>query len=174
MATPVDGANAKGLSQEALCEGVLRVLGEVAGKQARDSAEVESFGEQSWVRLPAEHALEVFSRLKADPELSMEMLVDVTCVHFPKRPEPLGAFDVVYHACSLTKGHRIRLKVACPDPEQGVESAFPVWGSANLLEREAYDMFGVSFRGHPDLRRILMDENFDGWPMRKDFPFRGH
>jgi NADH-quinone oxidoreductase subunit C len=174
MATPVDGANVKGLGQEALAESVLRVLGEVAGGEAREAAEVGSFREQSWVRLPPEHALEVLRRLKSDPELSMEMLVDLTCVHFPKRPAPLGAFDVVYLVCSLTKGHRIRLKVACPDPDEGVDSAFPVWSGANLLEREAYDMFGVNFRGHPDLRRILMDQNFDGWPMRKDFPFRGH
>ena len=174
MATPVDGANVKGLSQEALVQGVLRLLGDVAGGEARDAAEVGDFREQSWVRLPAEHALEVLGRMKSDPELSMEMLVDLTCVHFPNRPEPLGAFDVVYLVCSLTKGHRIRLKVACPDPDEGVDSAFPVWGAANFLEREAYDMFGVNFRGHPDLRRILMDQNFDGWPMRKDFPFRGH
>ena len=75
---------------------------------------------------------------------------------------------------SIVAGHRIRLKVACPDPEHGVDSACPVWKGANLLERESYDMFGLRFRGHPDLRRILMSEDFQGWPLRKDFPYRGH
>ena len=174
MPTPIDGANAAGLSQEQLSDRVLGILADVAGADAKAAATVESFRGQSAVRLPAEHSLEVLRRMKSDPELSMEMLVDVTCVHFPQRPEPLGAYDVVYHVSSLTKGHRIRLKVACNDPEEGVDSACPVWEAANFAEREAYDMFGMNFRGHPDLRRILMDQNFDGWPMRKDFPFRGH
>ena len=174
MATPVEGVNVRGLSQDALAGAVLRLLEELGGEAAREAALVESFRGQSSVRLPAEHALAVLSAMKADPDLSMEMLLDVTCVHFPNRPAPLGPFDVIYHVCSLSKGHRIRLKVACPDPEEGVDSAFPVWEGANLIEREAYDMFGVRFRGHPDLRRILMDESFDGWPLRKDFPYRGH
>ena len=174
MATPNDGENVRGLSQDALAESVLAILGQVGGPAAREAASVESFRGQSSVRLPAEHALAVLEDIKADSELSMEMLVDVTCVHFPKRPLPLGPFDVIYHVASLTKGHRLRLKVACPDPEVGVDSAFPVWEGANLVEREAYDMFGVNFRGQPDLRRILMDDAFEGWPLRKDFPYRGH
>lgn len=174
MATPNDGENARGLSQEALADRVLTILGEIGGADAKAAATVESFRGQSAVRLPAEHALAVLQDLKDDAELSMEMLVDVTCVHFPKRPLPLGPYDVVYHVASLTKGHRLRLKVACPDPEVGVDSAFPVWEGANLIEREAYDMFGMTFRGHPDLRRILMDGDFEGWPLRKDFPYRGH
>ncbi len=174
MATPNDGANARGLSQEALAERVLAILAEVGGAEAKSAATPESFRGQTAVRLPAEHALAVLGRMRDDSELSMEMLVDVTCVHFPKRPLPLGPFDVVYHVSSLTLGHRLRLKVACPDPELGVDSVFPVWEGANLVEREAYDMFGVIFRGHPDLRRILMDGDFDGWPLRKDFPYRGH
>jgi NADH-quinone oxidoreductase subunit C len=173
VATHPDGASVRGLDQEVLAERVLAHVREAAGEAAAAEAVAESFRGQSAVRLPSACSLEVLRRLRDDPELAFEMLTDVTCVHFPRRSEPLGAFDVVYHLTSLSKGHRIRLKVACSDPDEGVESACPVWEGANLLEREAYDMFGLRFRNHPDLRRILMDENFDGWPLRKDFPFRG-
>jgi NADH-quinone oxidoreductase subunit C len=134
----------------------------------------ESFRGQSSIRLPADKLLTLVKTLRDDEALAFEMLMDLTCVHWPRRPLPLGAFDVVYHLTSLSKGHRIRLKVACPDPEAGVPSVVAAWAGANLMEREAYDMFGVRFEGHPDLRRVLMGEDFAGWPMRKDFPYRGH
>jgi NADH-quinone oxidoreductase subunit C len=174
MLTRPDGAPARGLSQAQLVDGVRRVVRQQAGDAVAGALPVESFRGQSSVRLPAEHALAVLRALRDDPEMAFDMLTDVTCVHWPRRPAPLGAFDVVYHLTSLSKGHRIRLKVACPDPEAGVPSACGVWPGANLMEREAYDMFGVRFVSHPDLRRVLMPEDFDGWPLRKDFPYRGH
>lgn len=174
MATHPDGRPARGLSQEALVAAVRRVLASVAGAAAAEQMPVESFRDDSWVRLPRAHALAVFKALRDDAQTQFEMCMDVTCVHYPRRPEPLGAFDVVYHLVSLTQGHRLRLKVACPDPDAGVDSVTSVWRGANFLEREAHDMFGVKFVGHPDLRRILMPEDYDGWPMRKDFPYRGH
>jgi NADH-quinone oxidoreductase subunit C len=170
------GKPAGSLDQDALVAKVLEHLSDVAGAEAGEQAAeaVESFAEEFSVRLPREHAVAVLQRLKDDEATSFEMIMDITCVHFPKRPEPLGAFDVVYHLVSLSKAHRIRLKVACSKPEEGVDSAVPVWSGSNLLEREAYDMFGVHFRGHPDLRRILLGDDFQGWPLRKDFPYRGH
>jgi NADH/F420H2 dehydrogenase subunit C len=174
MATRPDGLPARGLSQEALVDRVRAVLSRIAGEKAAADMAVESFREQSSVRLPREHALAVFQALRDDGDASFEMLMDVTCVHFPRRAEPLGPFDVVYHLVSLSKGHRLRLKIACPDPDRGVDSVVGVWPGANYLEREAYDMFGVRFAGHPDLRRILMSDEYVGWPMRKDFPYRGH
>jgi NADH/F420H2 dehydrogenase subunit C len=174
MATLPDGRPARGLSQEQLVERVRMALAAAGGAAAAAEMPVESFRDDSWARLPREHAVAVMRALKTDPEAAFDMCLDVTCVHFPNRPLPLGPFDVVYHLLSVTKGHRIRLKVACPDAEAGVESVTPVWKGANYLEREAYDMFGVRFTGHPDLRRILMQAEFEGWPMRKEYPYRGH
>ena len=174
MATHPDGRPVAGLSQEALVEAARRILGSVAGPEAAAAMPVESFRDDSWVRLPAAHAVAVLRGLRDDAATGFEVCMDVTCVHYPRRPEPLGPFDVVYHLVSISKGHRLRLKVACPDPEKGVDSVTPVWRGANFLEREAHDMFGVRFAGHPDPRRILMSDDYDGWPMRKDFPYRGH
>lgn len=173
MPTRPDGAAARGLSQAAIAARVAEVVARVSGG-ATPAPASESFRGDSWVRLPREHALATLAELRRDPELAFDVLLDVTCVHWPRRKPPLGAFDVVYHLVSVSKGHRFRLKVACPDPELGVDSACSVWEGANLMEREAYDMFGVRFQGHPDLRRVLMPEEYEGWPLRKDFPYRGH
>lgn len=169
MATRPDGVGVRGLSQQELCDRVSAIVSRRGG-----AASVESFREQSWVRLPREGMLEVFRELRDDRDLAFDMLLDVTAVHFPRRPMPLGAFDVVYHLLSIAKGHRLRLKIACADPEAGVDSLVGTWPGADFMEREAFDMFGVRFHGHPNLKRILMADDFDGFPMRKDFPYRGH
>jgi NADH-quinone oxidoreductase subunit C len=108
--------------------------------------------------------------LRDNPRSSMEMLVDLTCVDYPER-EP--RFEVVAHLLSLSMGHRLRIKCRVGD-EDGenaeVDSLTELWGSANWAEREAFDMFGVRFAGHPDLRRILMYPEFVGHPLRRDYP----
>ena len=103
-------------------------------------------------------------------EQAMDMMMDLTAVDFPER-EP--RFEVVVHLYSLTRGQRLRLKSrvgtkAGHDAE--IDSISDLWGSANWMERECYDMFGVRFRGHPDLRRILMYPEFEGHPLRRDYP----
>jgi NADH-quinone oxidoreductase subunit C len=98
------------------------------------------------------------------------MLVDLTCVDYPDR-EP--RFEVVVHLYSLSKGYRLRLKTRVGDAEgesAEVDSLTDLWASANWSEREAFDMFGVVFKGHPDLRRILLYPEFEGYPLRKDYP----
>lgn len=108
--------------------------------------------------------------LKTDPGAAMSMLVDLTAVDFPDR-EP--RFEVVSHLYSLELGHRLRLKTRVGDAEGEsveVDSVTSLWGSANWMERECYDMFGVQFVGHPDLRRILLYPEFEGHPLRKDYP----
>ena len=108
--------------------------------------------------------------LKDDPRMRFDMLMDLTCVDYPDR-EP--RFEVVVHLYSLTKGHRLRLKtrVGNADGEGAeVETLTDLWASANWAEREAYDMFGVVFLGHPDPRRILLYPEFEGYPLRKDYP----
>ena len=113
---------------------------------------------------------EVARFLRESPQANMDMLTDLTAVDFPDR-DP--RFEIVAHFYSLAKGHRLRLKTRVGDPEGEdveVDSITDFWASANWLEREAYDLFGVIFIGHPDLRRILMYPEFEGHPLRKDYP----
>jgi len=113
---------------------------------------------------------EVASWLRDSPETQMNVLVDLTAVDFPNRTP---RFEVVAHLLSLARGHRLRLKarVGAADGEGAeIESLTELWASANWAERETWDMFGVRFVGHPDLRRILMYPEFVGHPLRKDYP----
>ena len=88
---------------------------------------------------------------------------------------PTGRFAVAYHLLSITHNHRLRLKTFCPSDERPiVDSVHPVWNSADWFEREAFDLYGILFRGHPDLRRLLTDYGFIGHPFRKDFPLIGN
>jgi NADH-quinone oxidoreductase subunit C len=94
-------------------------------------------------------------------------LVDITAVDYAVRKP---RFTLVYHLLSLPFNRRLRLKVSVEDGDPVLDSLTPWWGSANWLEREVWDMFGIRFRGHPDLKRILMYEEFEGHPLRKDYP----
>jgi NADH-quinone oxidoreductase subunit C len=107
--------------------------------------------------------------LKSDPRLQFNILIDITAVDYLERKP---RFDVVYHLLSLPFNRRLRLKVPVDDGQTTLESLTPWWGSANWLEREVWDMFGIRFAGHPDLKRILMYEPFEGHPLRKDYPIR--
>jgi NADH-quinone oxidoreductase subunit C len=114
-----------------------------------------------------EHALDIFQQLRDRPALAFNYLMDETCVDL------LGQtprFEVVCHLLSLAHGHRLRVKMRVPEEDPVVPSLVPLWSSANWLEREAWDMFGIRFIGHPDLRRILLYEEFVGHPLRKDYP----
>jgi NADH-quinone oxidoreductase subunit C len=106
--------------------------------------------------------------LRKDPRLLFDVLIDITAVDFQGRKP---RFDVVYHLLSLSSNQRLRAKVGVEENET-VDSLTQFWGSANWLEREVWDMFGIRFSGHPDLRRILMYEEFEGHPLRKDYPIR--
>jgi NADH-quinone oxidoreductase subunit C len=108
--------------------------------------------------------------LKTDTACKFSSLVDITAVDYPARPK---RFDVVYHFLSMYQNHRIRLRVSIREDEM-VPSITGVHPSANWFEREVFDMFGILFSGHPDLRRILTDYGFRGYPLRKDFPTTGY
>ena len=116
--------------------------------------------------------LAVLGWLKDDPDQSYNYLIDVTAVEYRDRELPL---EVVYLLLSLDRRVQLTVKVQLPqDGELSVDSVVPLWQGANWLEREVYDMFGISFTGHPDLRRLLMWETYaEGYPLRKDFPLRG-
>ena len=114
--------------------------------------------------------VKVMTTLRDDPAFRFEVLIDICGVDYPARPE---RFDVVYHLLSPRKNLRIRVKVTT-DEDHPVPSLVDVFPAANWFEREAYDMYGILFSGHPDLRRLLTDYGFEGYPLRKDFPLTGY
>jgi len=120
-----------------------------------------------WARVRRDAWVAVATFLRDDPATKMEMFIDLTVVdRFSTEPR----FDVVLHLYSVTLKHRVRLYVGAPEEDPTVETLVPVWAGANWFEREAYDLYGVRFKGHPDLRRILMYPEFVGHPLRKDYP----
>ncbi len=104
--------------------------------------------------------------------LQFDMLMDLTAVDYSKFPgrEDGPRFEVVYHLYSVAHNHRVRVKVRVDEDRPVVATAVPLWPIANWFEREVWDMFGIRFEGHPDLRRLLMYEEFVGHPLRKDYP----
>src|SRR5712691_3851954 len=127
---------------------------------------VEFLGQVS-IRIEPPRIVEVFYFLKRDGETPFNYLSDLTCVHFPLRAET--PFEIVYNLYSIPANERVRLKVSINELA-GVESVTSVWPAANWMEREVYDLFGVTFRNHPDLRRLLLPPDWEGYPLRKDYP----
>ena len=128
------------------------------------------------VRKDVIHELMAF--LKGDSELAYNFLADVTAVDYSSMEDVLMKYDyarfmVVYHLLSTTRKERLRIKVPVHEKEPSIPSMTSVWKVANWLERETYDMFGITFENHPDLRRILMPDDYEGHPLRKDYPLRG-
>tara|TARA_Y100000590_G_scaffold470659_1_gene667511 strand:+ start:3802 stop:4440 length:639 start_codon:yes stop_codon:yes gene_type:complete len=117
-----------------------------------------------------ESLLEIIKYLKDNPKLQFTTFIDLCGVDFPNRIE---RFDVVYHLLSLRKNKRIRIKTSIKE-NHGVDSIVEIFPSADWYEREAYDLYGINFLNHPDLRRMLTDYNFQGHPLRKDFPLTGY
>lgn len=129
-----------------------------------------SFRDQHWAELRIERLVDVCRWLRADPSRSYEFLTDVTAVHWPDDPRPM---EVVYHLTSIERNDRLRLKVRTSD-RGPVPTLTSLWESANWNEREASDMFGIVFEGHPDPRRILMPDDYTDYPLRKELPlYRG-
>jgi NADH-quinone oxidoreductase subunit C len=130
---------------------------------------------QAHVIVSRESILEVLSFLRDDPELDFKLLSDVTAVDhlYLELPEIPERYAVVYQLTSFSKGHRIRLKAPVPEDDPKIPSACKLWKAALWGEREAHDMYGIKFEGNPDLRRLLMPANYDGFPLRKDYPLRG-
>lgn len=127
--------------------------------------EASEFLGQLSIRIDRSRAVEVCEALKNDS--GFNYLSDLTCVHYPDNTD--APFEVVYNLYSISKNERVRLKVATTSAD-GVESVTSVWPSADWPEREVYDLFGVVFRNHPDLRRILLPPDWEGHPLRKDYP----
>jgi len=150
-------------------------LRERFGEEAIAAEEING---QLIVRVGREQLLDTCGFLRDDPALRFDHLADVTAVDYVQyNPEggPPGEgrtprFDVVYHLYSIALSHRLRLKVAVEEDDASVPSLTGLWPSANRGERETYDMYGVTFSGHPDMTRILMPDDWQGHPLRKDYP----
>ncbi|PIO97738.1 NADH-quinone oxidoreductase subunit C [Pleomorphomonas carboxyditropha] len=142
----------------------------VAGTLGADAVSVNvAYGEVTAV-VARDRIVDVVTRLRDAPELAFISIIDVCGVDYPERPE---RFDVVYHLLSPSRNARLRLKVTTGE-ETPVPSISGVFPGAQWFEREAYDLFGILFTGHPELRRLLTDYGFDGHPLRKDFPMTGY
>ena len=122
------------------------------------------------VRCSVENLVEVLTSLRDDKDLAFTQLTDLTAVDYPNRPY---RFEMVYQLLSITQNQRLRLLVAI-DEGAVVPSIISIFNAANWAEREVWDMFGIFFSGHPDLRRLLTDYGFEGHPLRKDFPLTGY
>ena len=133
-------------------------------------AEVIQFRGETTVVVPPQQLVRAAEFLVSEPSLRFTFLSDISPVdRFPMEPR----FELNYHLLSMERGLRLRLRVRLPGAEPALPSVSGVWATANWHEREAFDLFGIRFHGHPDLRRILMPDDWEGYPLRKDYPVEG-
>jgi NADH-quinone oxidoreductase subunit C len=144
-----------------------RLVKKLRAKFKESVTEATEFLGQLSMRIEPSRIVEVCDALKLDRDAPFNYLSDLTAVHYPDRTD--APFEVIYNLYSISANERVRLKVAVTDTD-GVESVTSVWPSADWPEREVYDLFGVRFRNHPDLRRILLPPDWEGHPLRKDYP----
>jgi NADH-quinone oxidoreductase subunit C len=129
-----------------------------------------TFREESTVQIRAEALLSVCRYLHNEPDQAYDFLTDLCGVDFyPREPR----FQVVYHLLALKTKNRLRLKVSVPGTDLHLPSVVAIWKAADWMEREVFDMYGITFEGHPDLRRILLPPGWNVYPLRKDYPLRG-
>ncbi|MCU1240048.1 MAG: NADH-ubiquinone oxidoreductase chain [Candidatus Acidoferrum typicum] len=134
-------------------------------------SEVIEFRGETTIVVPRNVLRDVAERCRGDKELQFNLLSDATSVdRYPLEPR----FEVNYHLVSIPRRTRLRIKVRLSSDDPTVDSVIPVWPGANWLEREIFDLMGIRFNEHPDLRRILMPEDWEGHPLRKDYPVEGY
>lgn len=129
------------------------------------------FRDNRRVSVPKERLVEVLTCLKS--EGGFDLLSDITAVDYLEYEDAEDRFGVVYVLVNTATGERVIVKTFVNDPDPTLPSMYPLWKSADWTEREVYDMYGIKFEGHPDLRRILMPEEFTAFPLRKDYPLKG-
>jgi NADH-quinone oxidoreductase subunit C len=139
---------------------------------APEAVEVaREFRTEVTIYIRPDRLIRVCEFLRDEPDLAFKYLSDITAVdHYPNEPR----FEVVYHLLSLQNAERLRLKVRAEGENPRVDSLVAVYPCANAFEREVFDLFGIQFTGHPYLRRILMPEDWEGYPLRKDYPTEGY
>ncbi len=130
----------------------------------------EAFGELTVV-IARNKIFEVCRYVHDEPELDFDFITDICSVDYPNESP---RFEMIYQFYSIKLNHRIRLKARVPEEDCVIDSVVAIWQGANFMEREVYDMMGIRFNNHPDLRRILMSDDYEeGYPLRKDFPVEG-
>jgi NADH-quinone oxidoreductase subunit C len=137
---------------------------------ARAVEEAVAFRDETTVVLPRDLLRVAAERLRDDPALRFNLLSDVTAVDFfPVEPR----FELNYHLVSIPRRAKLRLRVRLPGENPAIESVTSVWPGADWMEREVFDLLGIRFEGHPNLRRILLPEDWEGYPLRRDYPVEG-
>tara|TARA_B100000686_G_scaffold347074_1_gene434996 strand:- start:2407 stop:2889 length:483 start_codon:yes stop_codon:yes gene_type:complete len=140
----------------------------VKGEFSSEVLESHDFRSDQTLTVKRDRMLDLFEFLRDDPRLLMNFLMDVTAVDYMRKKEI--RFEVVYHLYSQKFNHRVRIKIPVTENDCVVESLVSLWMGANWFEREVWDLYGIKFRNHPNLRRILLYEGFKGHPLRKDYP----
>lgn len=134
-------------------------------------SEIIEFRGETTIVLPRNLLRDAALRCRDDKALQFNLLSDATCLdRYPLEPR----FELNYHLVSIPQRQRVRLRVRLPGDDPVVDSLVPVWPGANWLEREIFDLFGIRFNEHPDLRRILLPEDWEGYPLRRDYPVEGY
>ena len=146
-----------------------RAVDLLRAEKADAVADIAYHAGQALVRVPGPRLIEVLGYLRDHDELRFDYLSNLTAVHWPKNERP---FDLVYHLFSIAKRHRLTIKTAIAEGEEA-PTATVLWPTANWHEREVFDLFGIRFKGHPDLTRILMPDEWVGHPLRKEYPLEG-
>lgn len=132
--------------------------------------ELSEYLDELTIKLPKEHIVNVCEFLKKDSDLEFLLCLDITAIDWAKRK---NRFTVVYHIYSFKNNFRLRLKADVDESDCTIDTVSSVWKGADWQERETYDMYGIKFNDHPDLRRMYMPEDFEYYPLRKDFPLMG-
>jgi NADH-quinone oxidoreductase subunit C len=143
----------------------LEIVQEILGAKVLETARPQG---DDVVVLERAALRESFRRLREEPRLNFDFLSDISAVDYWKKKEP--RFELVYQLLSLRDHSRLRVRIPVPEDDPQVESLTPLWRGADFLEREIWDLFGIKFIDHPNLRRILLYEEFQGHPLRKDYP----
>ena len=147
-----------------------KVVERLRAWNAQAVLQVIEYRGETTVVVPPHLLLATARQCKENPELNFNLLSDATCVdRFPVEPR----FELNYSLVSIPRRDRLRLRTSVSSQQPVIDSLMPVWPGANWLEREIFDLFGIHFQGHTDLRRILLPDGFEGFPLRRDFPVEG-
>jgi NADH-quinone oxidoreductase subunit C len=149
----------------------LQIAEKIKERFPEEVLDVREFRGQVSVTLKKGRILEICRFLHDEPDLYLDYLADLCGVDYLGKKE--NRFEVVYHLYSIKHHHAIRLKAEVPESDARIDSVMPVWVGVNWHERECFDMYGIVFTGHPDLRRVLLPEDWEGYPLRKDYPLKG-
>jgi len=148
----------------------LEIANRIKERFPSEVLDIIPFLDQVSVIVRKERIVDLCRYLHDDPDLYFDYLSDLCGIDYLGR---IPRFEVVYNLYSIKHRHRIRLRAGVPEEDPNIDTVTPIWIGANWHEREAYDMYGINFKGHPDLRRILMPEDWEGHPLRKDYPLKG-